>query len=435
MEHRAQIGKYEIVGVAGKGNMGTVYEGYDPFTDTKVAIKLCPITEGSGFRLARKMFYNEAHTAGALDHANILSVLDAGEHEQQPYIVMEYVAGGETLRSRINPQSLLPPARTVEILYQCAKALDYAHRRGVIHRDIKPSNIMMTSDGAPKIGDFGIAHHALSDATQVLGMLGSPRYMSPEQAQEGDLTHRTDLYSLGVVAYELLCGHPPFLAGNITALARKIVNEPPRPLRDHRTDLPPALIAIVERAMAKDPGQRFASGQEMALELAAVFGDGEHPMATPEPEEALRRLRSMHFFNDFSDAEVRQVLAAGSWLLADPGARIIDEDASSDGLYLLTEGRASVRLHGREIGKVAQGECFGEMALIKGQRRCAAVIAEEECLMLRIEHRLIERAPLECQLRFAHAFQRSLAERLMKANTRTHDDLASGPRHGTPAAG
>ena len=160
-----QIGKYAITGVAGRGNMAVVYIGHDPFTDRDVAIKLCPVTAGSDFKIVRKLFFNEAHTAGSLDHPNILSVQDGGEHEGCPYIVMEYIHGADTLRSYISPRSLLPITRVVEILYQCAKALDYAHRRGVIHRDIKPSNIMLTHDGNVKIGDFGIAQYALSDET------------------------------------------------------------------------------------------------------------------------------------------------------------------------------------------------------------------------------------------------------------------------------
>jgi serine/threonine protein kinase len=418
MEHPSQIGKYEVIAVAGEGNMGTVYEGHDPFTDTRVAIKLCPVTEGSGFKLARKMFFNEAHTAGALEHPNILSIRDAGEHEGHPYIVMEYVDGGETLRSRISPENLLPVSRTVEILYQCAKALDYAHRRGVIHRDIKPSNIMMTANGTPKIGDFGIAQHAFSDETQVMGMLGSPRYMSPEQTQEEDLTRHTDLYSLGVVAYELLTGQPPFLARNITQLVQKIGAEPPRPMTELRDDLPPELVAIVDRAMSKKPQDRFDSGQDMASELATVLGRLEHPTAIAEPEDALKCLRGMNFFNDFSDTEVEQVMITGSWQQVGAGGQILSEGRVADSVYLLVRGRASVQMHNREVGVVETGECFGEMAQFNQGERCASVIALEECRMLCIDDRLIEHAPLECQLRLARALQRVLAQRLQRGNER-----------------
>ena len=418
MEHPSQIGKYEVITVAGEGNMGTVYEGHDPFADARVAIKLCPITEGSGFKLARKLFFNEAHTAGSLNHPNILSVRDAGEHEGQPYIIMEYVAGGQTLRDHIAPDNLLPLQRTVEVLYQCAKALDYAHRRGVIHRDIKPSNIMVAPDGTPKIGDFGIAQHAFSDETQVMGMLGSPRYMSPEQAQEEDLSRHTDIYSLGVVAYELITGHPPFLARNITQLVQKIVTEPPRCVAELRPDVPPTLAAVVERAMAKKREDRFEYGHEMASALAAVFGELERPTSIPKPDEVLARLRSMSFFNDFSDSEVEQIAVTGTWQQVGVGGQIVGDSTDSDAFYLLMEGRASVQMQNQEVAVIEQGECFGEMALVKKGERTANVVALDGCVMLCVDGRLIEQAPLECQLRFAQAFQKTLARRLSRSNAR-----------------
>jgi len=170
-----KLGKYTIIGVAGRGNMGVVYIAHDPYTDRKVAIKVCPLdadADSHAQRVARKLFFNEAHTAGALDHPNILKIYDAGEDDGQPYIVMEHVDGGHTLQEHITPDTLLPVDRVVALVYQAAKGLDYAHRRGVIHRDIKPGNLMLASEQIVKIGDFGIAQYALSDATQVMGVLG-----------------------------------------------------------------------------------------------------------------------------------------------------------------------------------------------------------------------------------------------------------------------
>lgn len=209
-----KVGKYEILGVAGRGGMGTVFIGHDPFIDRRVAIKVCPVVnpDDTDSRLTRKMFFNEAQSAGVLDNPNILRVFDAGEVDGDPYIVMEYVEGAETLKDYCKPQKIIPVAQAVRIFHQCAKALDHAHRRGVTHRDIKSANIMLNAEGEPKIGDFGIAQRAVSDSTQVMGMFGSPTYMSPEHARDDDLTHQTDLYSFGVVMYEVLAGRPPFRA-------------------------------------------------------------------------------------------------------------------------------------------------------------------------------------------------------------------------------
>jgi len=422
-----QIGKYQIVGVAGRGNMGTVFVGHDPFSDAQVAIKVCSVTTGSGFKIARKLFFNEAHTAGGLDHPNILSVLDAGEQDGQPYIVMEYVDGGDTLHSRIDPQALLPLPRVIEVLYQCAKALDYAHRRGVIHRDIKPSNIMLTREGVVKIGDFGIAQHALSDATQLLGMLGSPRYMSPEQVREEDLTHQCDLFSLGVVAYEMVTGQPPFVARSMAQLVRKIANEEPVPVTTLRPDAPQGLTAIIAKAMAKQLASRYEYAHEMAADLASLFGSMDHSAPPPTAAARFESARGLAFFNDFSDVELSEVLAAATWRDVRAGATVIAENDPGAAFYVLVDGEASAQLGGVEVGTLLEGECFGEMAVLTQQPRGASVVATEECTLLRIDGRQIERATMGCQLRFNQVFLRTLLVRLARTNARLASALGADP--------
>lgn len=220
-----KFGKYHVLGLAGRGNMGVVYVGYDPFADRDVAIKVSNVEEkleDTAARQARKLFFNEAHMAGLLNHPNILKIFDAGVEDGEPYIVMEYVEQGETLLEYCDPATLLPVPRVAAIIAKCARAIDYAHRQGVIHRDIKPSNIMQTPDGEVKIGDFGIAHRTLADDTHVLGIVGTPRYMSPEQVQEEKITGQTDIYSLGVVMFELLTGRVPFPVANLSRLIHQI---------------------------------------------------------------------------------------------------------------------------------------------------------------------------------------------------------------------
>lgn len=413
-----QIGKYTITGVAGRGNMAVVYIGHDPFTDQDVAIKVCPVTAGSGFKIARKLFFNEAHTAGSLEHPNILSVQDGGEHEGCPYIVMEYIDGADTLRSYICPSTLLPITRVVEILYQCAKALDYAHRRGVIHRDIKPSNIMLTRDGNVKIGDFGIAQYALSDQTQVMGMLGSPRYMSPEQIREEELTHQCDIFSLGVVAYELVTGAPPFVGKTIAQLVRRIVESEPTPVADLRPDVPAALPTLIARALAKNTSNRYEYAHEMAADLASLFGQLDHAHSPPSSEERFAQVRALAFFNEFSDAELQEVMQASTWRSAESGTTLLGEDTPASAFYILVSGAASVRVNNTEISRLFDGECFGEMAVISGKTRGASVIADDQCTLLRVDSRHIEHASSGCRLRFNEKFLQTLIERLSRSNER-----------------
>jgi serine/threonine protein kinase len=417
-----QIGKYSLVGIAGEGNMATVYIGHDPFNDTQVAIKVCKITQGSSYRLARKLFFNEAHTAGGLDHPNILSILDAGEHDGSPYIVMEYVDGADTLRSHVAAEQLLPLQRVAEILYQCAKALDYAHRRGVVHRDIKPSNIMLTRDGAVKIGDFGIAQRALSDETQVMGILGSPRYMSPEQLREDDLTQQSDLFSLGIVGYELITGRPPFVGKTVTQLARNILEAAPRAPTTLRPDVPDELGDVILRALEKDLNRRYESAHEIAADLASLFDNLDLGRAQPSPQQRFEQARGLEFFNEFSDTELAEVLAAATWRHAGPGATIVAERSRENDFYVLTSGEARVQVAGVEIGR---GECFGEMGVLSREARAASVIAVEDCTLLRIDGRLIEGATLGCQLRFSQIFLHTLIRRLAKSNCSLASALSS----------
>ena len=267
-----KIAKYEIVDIAGSGAMGNVYVAHDPFIDRTVAIKVCSHDDNSeSARVARKLFVNEAQAAGALDHPNILKIYDAGEEDGQPYIVMEYIAEAQTLRSYCTPENLLPIPQVIQIARQCAQALEYAHGRGVLHRDIKPANLMLTGDGQVKIGDFGIAKRLTTEDTGTRRMVGSPRYMSPEQVNNETVTTQTDLYSLGVSMYELLTGKPPFTARGLSQLIMMIRNEEPKPVSARRPEIPAPLEAIVKRAMEKSLEWRYASGAELASDLTSLY--------------------------------------------------------------------------------------------------------------------------------------------------------------------
>ncbi|MSR15309.1 MAG: serine/threonine protein kinase [Gammaproteobacteria bacterium] len=260
-----RLGKYDVIREINRGSMGTVYLGHDPYADRPVAIKVAHAEqlkdEESGDRY-RKMFFNEAHTAGRLTHPNIISIFDAGVDGEICYIIMEYVEGDHTLKPYCKADSLLPIEKVVEISFKCARALDYAYKQGVIHRDIKPTNILVTQDMDTKIGDFSIAHLTKMDSTETMpmGLVGSPRYMSPEQVSEDYLTHQTDIFSFGIVMYELLCGKHPFAADNFSRLVQKILNDTPPALSEFRSGIDPALERIVSKALAKDRAQRYQMG-------------------------------------------------------------------------------------------------------------------------------------------------------------------------------
>ena len=410
-----KIGKYEVTGCVGRGSMGVVYSGHDPYADRKVAIKVCSISdenESQPSRLAKKLFFNEAHTTGSLDHPNILTVYDAGEDHEQPYIVLEFLDGGDTLKRYIEKDNLLSIERTVEILYQCAKALDYAHRRGVIHRDIKATNIMLTADGRVKICDFGIAQYSSGDQTQVMGLLGSPRYMSPEQAREEDVTAQTDIYSLGVVAYELLTGKAPFAANGLSKLINQILHESPPPISDFRPDVPEKLAQIVAKAMAKDVESRYQTGRELAADLAGVFAHLDEPSDQPAEDEKFSTVRELSFFNEFTDAEIAEVIAAAEWKQFQPLDSIVDEGTLEHSFFIIVSGDVAVVKAAKQISTLSKGDCFGEMSYVMKAQRSASIVSISDVELLRVDAALMEQASTATQLRFNQIFLRTLIERL-----------------------
>ncbi len=418
-----KIAKYEITGLLGRGAMGAVYLAHDPFIDREVAIKLCTLEDGgtdAAANLARKMFFNEAQSAGALDHPNILRIYDAGETGEEPYIVMEYVEGADTLKTYCDPATLLPIETVARLMCQCAKALDYAHRRGVMHRDIKPANLMLTKDSEIKIGDFGIAQRTQAEKTQLMGTFGSPRYMSPEQAHEDQpVTHQTDLYSVGVVLYELLTGHPPFHARGLAGLVDKILHANPPPIRDMRPEVPESLGAIVRRAMEKNKSRRYQSGAEIAADLAAVLAELGRPEMDfkdlPE-EEKFKAARGLRFFNDFSDEEIEEVMDASAWEGYSARLHIISEGVVEQSFYVIVAGDVSVTIGDKEVGSLGKGDCVGEIGYLAKVKRTASVIAKTDVQVMKIDSSLMEWASIPCQMRFNRAFQQTLIERLARTS-------------------
>lgn len=263
------VGRYEVKEVIGEGAMATVYRAYDPEIDRSLALKvlkseLCVDDE----YLSR--FLREAKTAGALSHPNIVTVYDVGKIENNPYIIMELLQGRH-LGELLEEQTVLPIDTALVILIQLARALDYAHRCGVIHRDIKPDNIVVLPDGETiKVADFGIARVSRGDdagKTMIGSVMGTPRYMSPEQALGKEADGRADLFALGVVMYEMLSGRKAFDAENIGTLMTQITQQQPAPLQDFCPGLPAGLRQIIRRLLQKKPEKRFQTGAELATAL------------------------------------------------------------------------------------------------------------------------------------------------------------------------
>jgi serine/threonine protein kinase len=410
-----KIGKYVIINKIGKGSTGMVYLSHDPYYHRDVAIKVYDIEDDSDAdraKVSRKMFFNEAHMVGMLQHPNIMPIYDAGEENGQYYVVTEHIQGARTLAAYCRPDNLLRVDDVVEIIYKVAKALHYSHGRGVIHRDIKPSNIMLTIDNDVRIIDFGIAIVSDSEVSRIEGIAGSPSYMSPEQVQSEELTPRSDLYSLGAVMYELLTGFRPFRADNLSKLLHQIVYATPPPIHTYRNDLPEELENVVATTMLKEPGKRVSSGAAMAAELTRVYKGLRQKYDSLDNQEHFDVLRTLTFFHEFSHAEIREVLRASDWHDYKDGEDIVKEGEIDDRFYIIVTGKVVVQANGSSLGALSNGDCFGETSYVRGAKRQASIQANGAVTILRVSSTLMEQVSSACQLRFNKVFLRSLIKRL-----------------------
>jgi serine/threonine protein kinase len=265
------LGRYEVVAELGRGAMGVVYKARDPKIDRFVAVKTISLLgqDAEEEREYRERFFQEAQAAGRLLHPGIVTVFDVGEEPEcrDPYIVMEYVTG-QSLNGLLSGEGgQLPINTALRLTEEIAEALDYAHAQGVVHRDIKPANILVTTEGRAKITDFGIAKLNRADLTLPGHALGSPAYMAPEQLNGEPVDGRADLFSLGVILYSMLTGYRPFQGSGVTTVCFKVANHVPLAPTALDPELPRGVDAVVARAMAKEPAQRYQRGIELALDV------------------------------------------------------------------------------------------------------------------------------------------------------------------------
>ncbi len=424
-----RLGKYEVIREINRGSMGTVYLGHDPYIDRPVAIKVAHAeqlnNEESGQRY-RKMFFNEAHTAGRLTHPNIIAIYDAGVDGEVCYIVMEYVEGGQTLKPYCRGDNLLPIDKVVEMVFKCAKALDYAHKQGVIHRDIKPTNILVTETMDVKIGDFSIAHLTKMDSTETmpLGLVGSPRYMSPEQVSEDYLTNQTDIFSLGIVMFELFTGKHPFAADNFSRLVQRIMHDVPPPLSELRGDIHASLDTIVAKALAKDRAVRYPMGADLAIDLSKAFERLlEQPQENISEQEKFAAVKQLDFFQGFPDAEIWEIVRAGKWQDYPDNSEIILEGDLDDSFYILVHGEVAVRKLGKTLRGLYAGDCFGEMGYLAKTKRTATIVANGPTSLLKVNASVISQVSLNCQVRFLKVFLRTLIHRLSVTTEKVSQEI------------
>jgi serine/threonine protein kinase len=416
-----RLGKFELRRVLGKGATGTVYLALDTFNGRDVALKVLDpeVVAAQDFdRTHTRQFMNEASLAGRILHPHIATILEASvDEESGGYIAIEYVAGGDLSQFTASDR-LLPVEDAIEIAFKCCGALDYAFRQGIVHRDVKPANIMVASGTNIKVADFGAA--CLLQSQDAEGMLiGSPSYMSPEQVLRQPLSFHSDMFALGVVLYELFTGKKPFAGASVLELFDAIRNRQPAAASSLRREISAEVDRILERMLAKAPGERYATWADLALDLAAAGRLGASARTIPDREKyvALRRNPVLH---GLDDAEIWEMVHVGRWRRVPAGTPIVREGEPGSSLYFLGSGSVKVMKQGRLLNVLQTGEYFGEMAYIKGgsMPRQATAEATSEVLLAEFEPEALKDVSKTCQLHLTTALLHSLVERLALSNER-----------------
>ncbi len=408
------IGRYEIGKKLGQGSKGAVYLGMDPYIERQVAIKIYRLPNDNvakDVKKYKKKFFTEAQLAGRLLHPNIVTVYDADLYEDLCYITMEYVDGA-TFDKYCKPNTLLPVEKVLEMVFSICKGLEYAHQNSVIHRDIKPSNIILSSEDQIKITDFSIAYVKRGQPTLETGIFGSPSYMCPEQIKEEAITERSDLFSLGSVLYELLAGLKAFDGENEYAIMYKIVNENPPQISDLRPKLPKIIGEVLDKALAKDPSERYQSAMDFAYDLRLALHDVQNTPKESLDSELFNYIQTLPFFHNFTESQINEILSVTDVIKVKGNKTIIQEGEIDDSFYILISGQVVVRKGKKDVTILEKGQCFGEMAYLTGEARNATIATKNECILLKFSSTLLDGLSESIQLLFFRNFTQTIIHRL-----------------------
>jgi serine/threonine-protein kinase len=440
------IGRYQVLSKIGQGAMGEVYLALDKLIHRKVAIKCMRLDrnkDGQARKKAIESFFHEARIVGNLNHSHITAVYDMGIQDQSPFIVMEFI-DGKNIKELIREKISFPLQEKISLITMVARALHYAHQRGVLHRDIKPANIMiLNKNRLPKITDFGIAsvmdRSSFGRKEQTIdetGLIpGTPLYMSPEQIQGEQLDRRSDIFSLGVLAYEWLSGIKPFTGKDLDARLQSVLNDTPKSL----TELPgigQKLNAIIMRALTKTPGKRFQTAEELGDTLELYLNaletkkSGKKTTFSFDKEKIVDRLRQKYiFFADFSNEELFEIFRLSAKEKFNQGDHIIREGTSGTKMYIIIAGSVIIMTEANgkrvEIETLGEGSCVGEMSMIDRMPRSASVVALKDTVALALNETVLRHTNPKLCLKLYRNLATTLSERLRASETKYLNLVAS----------
>jgi len=418
-----KLGKYTLTRVLGTGSTSTVYLAEDPFHQREVAIKVIQkkTIDDPESRLADMSLQMESALLGKIDHPHIVKVYDVVEEGDEHYIVMEYVGGG-TMERHCARGMLLSYEAVVDTIFKCGKALEYMNGVGLIHRDIKPANILVTPTNDIRLSDLGASLMAARAGQSDAGV-GTPFYMSPEQLVSHPLDFRSDMFSLGIVFYELLTGEKPFDGPNMQMLLHHVFTATPVAPSKIRPSVPKSLDVIVARMLGKLPSERYSSWRECLDELvsvASVAPDEVLPINLSSASERFRLLRESNFFRYFSDEDLWHVLEIGTFEPIYQGDVLIREGDAGGYFLILLGGQARVSKQGRLIDLVPSGMSIGEISyVLEGRvKRITTCVAVTDGIVLRISDEALRSASDVCRSRFEKTFLQTMASWLVDADKR-----------------
>ncbi len=420
------LGKYTLLRVLGSGATSTVYLAADPFNDREVAIKIvkqvAAADKPAEGDLADLGLRTEAALLGKLNHPHIVKIFDVVPDGADHYVVMECVEGG-TMEKHCRRGTLLHHEAVVDTIFKCGKALEYMNVLGLIHRDIKPANILITTNNDIRLSDLG-ATLISTRAGQTESGIGTPLYMSPEQLLGRELDFRSDMFSLGVVFYQLLTGETPFEGDNIQQLMVQTFQANPTPPSEVRPSVPPAIDTVIARMMGKMPSERYASWRECLdalLDIApALREQSKQSINLASESERFSLLRGSPFFRLFSDEDLWYVLEIGEFRPFQQGDVLIREGDIGECFFVMLSGQAKVSKQDQLIDLVTIGMSMGEISYVlegRGPRNttCTAIL---DGIALRIEDAALRGASEICRARFEKTFLQTMASWLVDADKR-----------------
>jgi eukaryotic-like serine/threonine-protein kinase len=428
----AQVGKYPVLRRLGEGATSEVFLARDEFHQRDVAIKRVrcgAVNDPNDGRFFERFFAAEAALVGRLQHPNVVQIFDAVADPNEPYLVMEYVSG-HTLRQYCRADQLLPLELIVEIGFKCAMALGYVFRQGLVHRDVKPANILaVITNGSitdVKVTDFGSVLNMTAETTQVY-RVGSLAYMAPEQLDGASLDSRADMYSLGAVLYHLIAGRPPFDAPSQSAMMNQVYNALPMPPSQLRSGVGEGVDAVILRALAKRPDDRFASWDEFAQALSGLIVNHQVPRGQLQgvlDSERFNLLRTLDFFSNFGDVELWEVVHRAKWQRYTFGHALYRRGEETRNFHIIAQGEVEVFREGTKVAQLGAGTSVGEMVYLAPsaelRRHSTDVIVTESATTITFTPDTLAQVSPGCRHLFDEAFIRVLVRRLHAA----HEALA-----------